>query len=509
VWFDLNTPVADLGGLGGYTRAHVLVRVSQQPVGWVELPLVEGRCSRSVLTRAILDQHERQIVRRLVIDALNGGGDWAFPEHPAGPPSLTVAVCTRNRPDDLAECLRSLLALEYPRLELLVVDNAPSDGRTEQVVRGCAGRVRYLREERPGLSWARRCAVDATASEIVAFIDDDVRVDADWARATAQVFAEAPDVMCVLGLVAPMQMEAEAQERFEQHGGFGRGMERRWLRRRADEHAAPSLANTGTFGTGANMAFRRVVFAEIGGFDPALGAGSLSDGGEDLDMIFRVLHAGHTVVYEPASIVWHRHRLEMRELAQQTTSWGRGMFAYLTRSWRFFPSERRGLARLAAGLLLIYFPRRMVQALFDSRLRLSLVAAEFAGALGGPWRYRQASRAARRQETPADAVSAPPGAMPVALAPSPVGIVDVDLELPLPAVFTNPERADVLQLEVTRAGGPVGRVTIVCGGYPVSRGRVVDAIVAQFDTDVLDASGAIGRRVRQALASEPARDLER
>jgi hypothetical protein len=57
---------------------------------------------------------------------------------------------------------------------------------------------------------------------------------------------------------------------------------------------------------------------------------SPTNGGEDLDMFFRVLMAGDKLVYEPAAIVWHRHRADSDALAVQARGYGLGLGAWLT-----------------------------------------------------------------------------------------------------------------------------------------------------------------------------------
>src|SRR6185312_16003710 len=100
-------------------------------------------------------------------------------------------------------CLESLAALDDPPFEILVIDNAPADDATERLVRGRFGHVRYVRELRPGLDWARNRAIEESVGEIIAFTDDDVIVDRGWTLALARVFASAPNAWAVTGLVAP------------------------------------------------------------------------------------------------------------------------------------------------------------------------------------------------------------------------------------------------------------------------------------------------------------------
>lgn len=133
---------------------------------------------------------------------------------------VTVVVCTRDRTNDLAMCLEALLQLDYPYLDFLVVDNAPTTNATQQLVAEKFPQVRYVCEPRPGLDWARNRAIVEAKGEIIAYTDDDVIVDAGWVKALVQPFLEDASVMAVTGLVAPYELETSAQIMFEMYGGL-------------------------------------------------------------------------------------------------------------------------------------------------------------------------------------------------------------------------------------------------------------------------------------------------
>jgi O-antigen biosynthesis protein len=318
----------------------------------------------------------------------------ARPAPPASGPLVTVAVCTRDRPDDLRRCLASLSALEYPRIDIIVIDNAPTTDAAERVVRTFPG-VRYAREPRPGLSRARNFAVAAAVGDIIAFTDDDVIVDPGWVSALVQVFVKDASVAAVTGLVVPLELKTDAQLHFERYGGFGCGFERRRFQWPRDDKGVVRAyrGDIAECGTGANMAFRRDVLDRIGRFDPCLGAGTHTHGGEDLESFFRILKEGHVIVYEPVALVRHRHRRGHDELEAQVTSWGTGMVGVLARSAERYPEERMPLLRLG----MLFFGRslrRIATALvrhpgFPRRLLL----AELRGTLTG-WRRYQTARAA-------------------------------------------------------------------------------------------------------------------
>ena len=62
-------------------------------------------------------------------------------------------------------------------------------------------------------------------------------------------------------------------------------------------------------GHGSSLSFRREFFEKTGGCDVRFGAGAPFKGCDDLEMLYRVLKSGHTIIYEPAAIVRHKHRL--------------------------------------------------------------------------------------------------------------------------------------------------------------------------------------------------------
>jgi glycosyltransferase involved in cell wall biosynthesis len=381
---DLDRPAGVLENLHGFVAVEALVRRNGDPVGWVRLPVVGGRCSADAIQGAF-DPIGRP--------AAAGFGKRA---EPATPLSVTVAVCTRDRTEDLARCLDSLEGVQYSDWEVLVVDNAPSSDATRTLVERRGARVRYTREPRPGLDWARNRAIAEAAGEIVAFTDDDVVVDPQWVRAIAAAFAGDPSVAAVTGLVLPAELDTEAQVLFERYRSFGRGFVPRRVARENGGPLAHRYGAAGDYGTGANMAFRRAVFDRIGPFDPALDVGTPSRGGGDLEMFFRVLKEGHALVYEPRAMVRHRHRRTLEELRGQIADHGISFSAYIVRSMLAYPDERLAFARLACWWYAKTAFRVLVPKAAPAGQLRALGLAELRGCLIGLGRYPAARRAANR-----------------------------------------------------------------------------------------------------------------
>jgi O-antigen biosynthesis protein len=249
--------------------------------------------------------------------------------------------------------------------------------------------VRYVAEPVPGLARARNAGIAATPeAAFVAFTDDDVVVDEGWLAWLLAPFND-PQVRAVTGLVMPLKLESAAQKRFELYAGFGKGFtpDSYILKEVRDEDRFIFLYPYwgGMFGSGNSMAFRRDALLEVGGFDPALGAGTPTGGGEDIAAFTDIINAGGKLVYEPQSICWHEHRGEDTALEGQIRNYGIGLTAvfwrYTWKDGRFILAALRSL-RLLPRLLKHRRGERDVNKLPDDLWKL-----ESRGRLLGPWRY--------------------------------------------------------------------------------------------------------------------------
>jgi GT2 family glycosyltransferase len=384
-----------------FDGALLLVRLGRIPVGYAFLTPDELDASSiarqvwSQISAGINAQRSRSGLPP--VDGLPVEGIAAKSDAEAADdkPTVSVVLCTRDRPESAITALRNLAALRYESFEIIVVDNAPRTDATRDAVRAEFGqdpKIRYVREPRPGLSCARNRGVAESAADIVAFTDDDVKVDPWWIDGIARGFRASPDVACVTGLIATAQIENDSQLYFHLREGWGTECGRRvfdLVENRDDSLLYPYSA--GIFGAGANFAISRTVLKELGEFDEALGAGTLSGGGEDLDMFMRVILSGHRLVYEPSAIVWHFHRTNLAELEKQMRAYGSGLTAAL-----FAIMMKYGRARVEIPLKVI----RGVLRFFELNDRVKdnptlpggLMRRELAGMLAGPWLYLMGRR---------------------------------------------------------------------------------------------------------------------
>ncbi len=395
-------------------RAMVLVRIFGEPIAMLSLIVPAGGLAAHELAAAIVAECEPALRDRMQDAGLPWTGELTVdglqpvrtPRFVAGReralregPEITVAVCTRDRTADLARLLESLREQEYPRLKVLVVDNAPSDEGTARLVVRCAQTmaIDYVVEPRPGLSWARNRAIEATTSEVIAWADDDEVCEPGWATELARAFVEVPEAGAVTGIVAPAELVSESQLWFERYSGVrrGRGFERAVFSPQTARTQSP-LYPLPPYGAGANMAFRRSAIERIGRFDTALGTGTSTLAGEDTAALCALLLAGGTVVWQPSAVVHHRHRRDRRSLEKVMLGYGRGLSAYYASMVVRHPGCLLELARLSRRALRDQLSARGVKAEELDGFPAELLAINRKGLLQGALLYPGARLRARR-----------------------------------------------------------------------------------------------------------------
>ena len=251
----------------------------------------------------------------------------------AGGPSVSVVVCTRNREHQLKQCLDALCRQQYPRFEIVVVDNTTGSSHVFDIVDELDAPVpvRIVIEAEPGLARARNRGASVSSGSVVAFIDDDAIPADHWLTELAAGYTVTPHAAAVNGSIFPGAIETEAQELFFQYGGHSKG------RTFAAQIIDPSMPGSQSplyplppFGAGGNMSVRREALLHVGGFDEALGAGSPACGGEETGLFTQLLLAGYTIAYRPSALVWHTDRADLTDLVKQMQSLGTSLTAYYT-----------------------------------------------------------------------------------------------------------------------------------------------------------------------------------
>ena len=334
------------------TKPLPAISVSDEDTGVAVLLRKDGK-PKDFLMVALPDNRERklkQLTQRIdEIAKLNSSeesrkDDQRSPLEPLQFPSLTIVISTRDRPHYLARCLDSIRKMMTQShsinsfIEILIIDNAPSDNRTRDVVSSFS-EVRYVCEPMPGVNSARNRALKEARGQLLAYLDDDVVVDPMWLSGLVEAWSENPTAAAFTGQVLPYELVSNAQVIFEKRGGFRQGFKKKCYSQKLEGHSWSPL-KTWTFGVSANMAIQKDILQKLGGFDTVLGPGTLPEGGDDLDIFYRVIRAGYSLQYSPDYLVFHQHRRQKKDLRHQYWTWGMGLMTFLGKSYRTDPTYR-------------------------------------------------------------------------------------------------------------------------------------------------------------------------
>ena len=217
---------------------------------------------------------------------------------------ISLVIPTHNRAAQLVAALESVVRQDLPRdeWECVVVSNNSTDDTEARFAAfaaahpGCG--LRLVAEEGPGVSYARNRGLREAQAPLVAFIDDDERVNEGFLRAYLEFFETRPGAVVAGGRIIaeyvsgrPAWMSKWVEMPIANPMDFG---------------AAVRPFPAGRVPGGGNMAFRRAGLEGFGGFDPSLGrANGELIGGEENDFFERLRRGGETIWYVPGAVMWH------------------------------------------------------------------------------------------------------------------------------------------------------------------------------------------------------------
>jgi GT2 family glycosyltransferase len=406
-----------------------LVRLHGRPLGTVEVPLPAKGVESDELARRIgatlgseIDRHLREDgleLSELTAAGIPGPAAPRCVEHRErmleNPPTVSVVIVTRGRPQRVLRTIRSILDCRYPheRYDVIVVDT-PEDGEApldfSDAELPADATVRVVVEPEQGISRGRNRGLWEASGEIVVFADDDVDVDENWLPTLIAGFELGDRVDAVSGPTLPAAIETPTERWFEGFGGLQRGYETRVYDLDdppADQPLFPFIP--GALGSGRSMAFRRDPFRALGGFDVVLGPPTPTLAGEDIEGLLRFVLAGRQVVHEPAALVWHAHPREYGMLRRRMWGYGLGLSACVTKSVverpRLVPTLLR---KLPQGLAFALSPRSDKNKQRQGDYPRELILLELGGLALGPFAYVRSRRQQRRRANgrPAQTVTA-------------------------------------------------------------------------------------------------------
>jgi GT2 family glycosyltransferase len=208
-------------------------------------------------------------------------------------PSVSLVLCTRNRPALVRETIESILRADDVPDEIVVVDQSDEpDHSLERLEHGRTTAIRVVASGPNGLGRARNEGVAAARHDILVFVDDDMWAHPSWLEALVRALVAAQPLAIVTGAV-----EATTAESWR---GFTP----------STQGHIPGAVFAGRLErdvlAGGHMAIERSALEAVGGFDPRLGAGAPFPAADDNDLGFRLLEAGYRIVYVEDAVLYHR-----------------------------------------------------------------------------------------------------------------------------------------------------------------------------------------------------------
>jgi glycosyltransferase involved in cell wall biosynthesis len=255
-------------------------------------------------------------------------------------PKVSVVICAYNAETTMEACLASLRNLKYPAFEVIVVDDGSTD-RTGKIADSYEG-FHVIHQENKGLSAARNVGIAASLGEIVAFTDSDCVVDPDWLHYLVATFLST-GLPAVGGPNLPPPEDSVVAACVAASPGGP-------LHVLLDDVEAEHIP-------GCNMAFRREVLEEIGGFDPIY-----RSAGDDVDVCWRLQDRGYRIGFSPAAMVWHFRRNTMKAYIGQQKGYGKAeALLYFRHPQRFNAlGYSRWRGRIYGGISALFSLRRPV-----------------------------------------------------------------------------------------------------------------------------------------------------
>ncbi|PYK13897.1 MAG: glycosyl transferase [Verrucomicrobia bacterium] len=230
-----------------------------------------------------------------------GRNDSTLPHRPLPKaPFVSVIVCSYNGGPTLAFCLDSLGKLNYPKYEVILVDDGSTDDTS--YIAAQFPWVRYIHQSNQGLSHARNTGAAAAKGEVFAYTDSDCMVDPDWLYYLIGTLVSG-DYAGVGGPNVTPPAKSWIQACVAAAPG---GPSHVLLTDVVAEHIP-----------GCNMAFYRWAFEGVGGFDT-----EYRKAGDDVDFCWRIQQAGWVIAFSPTAIVWHYRRFTLRAFLRQQDGYG-------------------------------------------------------------------------------------------------------------------------------------------------------------------------------------------
>lgn len=241
---------------------------------------------------------------------------------------ITVIIVTRNRVQQLKECLESLLNSSFQNYSILIADQSDNEQTIQAVKSFHSTKIKIVSMREKGRAKGLNLLAKKAHSNILAFTDDDCIVSKDWLKQISKTYKKHPYLAGVFGNTYAYKSESHPSEfcpaTFE-----------------VSQFKLHTFQNLHYYyvGLGNNMSLKKSVLEKIGWFQEWLGTGAIAKSGEESEIIFRILRNGNTLATNPQVILFHNRWLSYKQEKFQQARYTRGFISFL--SFYLFTSDRK------------------------------------------------------------------------------------------------------------------------------------------------------------------------
>lgn len=214
-------------------------------------------------------------------------------------PFISIIIASLNGMHYLNDCLSSISNLDYPKekLEVILIDDGSQD-KTYEFIKENFSNIKIIRNRRNrGVAASRNIGIKNAKGKLIAFLDNDVRVEKNWLFELVKAIEEDREI----GICASKLLFKDKPEILNSTGGVMNIYADAWDRGVFEKDRGQyDIERRVFFGCSAAMLVRREVLERIGYFDSRLYIY------EDVDLGWRVNLLGYKVIYVPTSIGYHK-----------------------------------------------------------------------------------------------------------------------------------------------------------------------------------------------------------
>jgi len=232
-------------------------------------------------------------------------------------PLVSIIVPVYNGQKTIAKCIESLLKAEYPRKEIIIIDNGSTDATLKIVSRYP---VKLIIEKRRGAYIARNTGIAHARGEIILFTDADCIVDKNWIKCIVRNYRD-ERIWGVGGSILPYTRPHAPYtprtliEKYSISSHFFAFPVGKTINKVIELSRKPGVLHSGCFYT-ANASFRKEALMKVGNFDESFFSGG------DIDICYRILNKGGKLIFDPDAKVYHIPRDNILSLIRQFFKYG-------------------------------------------------------------------------------------------------------------------------------------------------------------------------------------------